>query len=136
MKILFGCLAAFLALVTALPILANDEQTNQTEASPQYLYKVISSANWQKSQVGNEVVLSVDDIDFIHLSKEDQLDKITKKYWSNIPEYVILKIDTSKLPGKLVYEANLGGSNKYYHLYKGSIPKSAIVDAKTVTSKK
>jgi uncharacterized protein (DUF952 family) len=72
------------------------------------------------------------DQDFIHLAREDQLDRITKKYWDKDPEYVLLKIDTKKLPGKLVFEANPGGENKYYHLYDGSIPLKAVVESKII----
>jgi uncharacterized protein (DUF952 family) len=98
------------------------------EARPSYLYKLLSMDDWAKS---SEIVhLSSMDTDFIHLSTEDQLDKIVEKYWSDIPEYIVLKIEAAKLPGKLVLEANPGGTNKYYHLYNGSIPLSAVVGSK------
>lgn len=77
-------------------------------------------------------MLPADDDAFIHLAKEDQLDKIIAKYWADAPQLVILKIDTSKLQGNLVYEANPGGTTKYYHLYRGFIPFSAIAESKTI----
>ncbi len=98
--------------------------------TPKYLYKVLSVENWKASD--KTVKLSSEDDAFIHLSTEDQLDRIVGKYWAQVPEYVILKIDTSKLPGKLLFEANPGGENKYYHLYNGSIPLNSIVESKTV----
>ncbi len=102
------------------------------EETPQYLYKILSPANWNASQKRSSLVLSPDDDLFIHFSKEDQLERITTKYWANT-SYVLLKIETSKLPGTLVFEANAGGSSaKYYHLYDGSIPLSAVVEQKTV----
>jgi uncharacterized protein (DUF952 family) len=58
------------------------------------------------------------------------LDKIIEKYWAGVSEYVVLKIETAKLSGKLVLEANPAGTNKYYHLYNGSIPSNAIVESK------
>jgi len=102
------------------------------ESVPRYLYKVLSVENWKASQATPALQLSEEDRDFIHLAKEDQLERIISKYWANVPEYVILKLDPSKLPGRLVYEANPGGSNKYYHLYEGSIPRQAVIDAKVV----
>jgi uncharacterized protein (DUF952 family) len=78
------------------------------------------------------VKLNEADQDFIHLAREDQLDRIVGKYWDKNPEYVVLKIDTKKLPGKVVFEANPGGENKYYHLYDGSIPLKAVVESKII----
>jgi uncharacterized protein (DUF952 family) len=95
---------------------------------PTYLYKVLSMDDWAKSS--ETVHLSSMDADFIHLSTEDQLDKIIEKYWAGVSGYVVLKIETAKLSGKLVLEANPGGTNKYYHLYNGSIPLNAIVESK------
>jgi len=106
------------------------EQKSEKEMTPKYLYKVLSKEDWKKSQGTESVKLSEADYHFIHLSKEDQLDRIIEKYWANIPEFVVLKIDTAKLPGKLIFEANPGGENKYYHLYSGSIPLSAVVESK------
>lgn len=102
------------------------------EVTPQYLYKVLSVEEWKESQNDKSVKLGAIDKDFIHLSTEDQLSRIVEKYWGNVKEYVVVKIDTKKLPGKLVYEANPGGTNKYYHLYNATIPLSAVVDAKTI----
>ncbi len=99
-----------------------------TEKRPIYLYKVLSMVDWAKSC--KTIHLSSMDVDFIHLSTEEQLDKIIKKYWSGASEYIVLKIETAKLSGNLVLEVNPGGTNKYYHLYNGSIPLNAIVELK------
>lgn len=98
--------------------------------TPKYLYKILSKHNWQSTQEKKIVALSADDDAFIHFSKEDQLERILGKYWSEEAEAVILKIDSSRLQGRLVYETNPGGSAKYYHLYEGVIPFQAIVESK------
>lgn len=103
------------------------------EQTPHYLYKVVSLTNWEASQNRKELVLSAKDDLFIHFSKEDQVEGVVTKHW-NKASYVLLKIETSKLPGKLVLEANPGGTAKYYHLYEGSIPLEAIADYKIITS--
>jgi len=100
------------------------------DAVPQYLYKILSTENWQASQEKNNLVLSSDDDAFIHFSTADQLERIASKYWAHVPEFVVLTIDTTQLPGAMVFEANPGGENKYYHLYNGSIPLIAVVDVK------
>ena len=98
------------------------------EKRPTYLYKVLSVEDWGKSC--KKVSLSSMDTDFIHLSTKDQLDRIIEKYWADASQYVLLKLDVEKLKGKLVLEANPGGTNKYYHLYNGSVPLSSIVEMK------
>ena len=71
---------------------------------------------------------------FIHLASEEQLPHVTEKFWKG-QDYVVLKIDTKQLVGRLVHETNPGGSNKYYHLYDGYIPIKAVVGA-TPSSKR
>lgn len=106
---------------------------NEEENTPPFLYKVLSMDNWKASQSQNHILLSKDDWEFIHLAREDQLDRIIKKYWVKLP-FVILKLDVAQLSGTLVYETNLGGINKYYHLYAGSIPLKAVVEIKIIRS--
>lgn len=110
-----------------------DGNKNQT---PPYLYKILSLESWITSQSQDCVELTKEDETFIHLATEEQLERIISKYWSHVPEYVLLKVDVDDLPGKLVYEANPGGTSKYYHLYEGEIPLRAISDAKLIKPKK
>ena len=121
-----------MCLFGTLSLQASDQPNYESKMTPQYLYKVLSVENWKKSQGMESVKLTDADQDFIHLAREDQLDRIVGKYWDKVPEYVVLKIDTKKLPGKLVFEANPGGENKYYHLYDDSIPLKAVVELKRI----
>jgi len=91
----------------------------------EHLYKVVSVEQWEASK--DSVVLGQVDSEFIHLSKGDQLERITTKFWRGVERYVVLTIDPDKLPGKLVLEANREGGDKYYHLYNGAIPKEAVL---------
>lgn len=120
-------LLVFFILVNQM-VLGEQMEQNQP---PKYLYKVLSAEDWKASQNRKKIQLSKMDAEFIHLSTEEQLDRILDKYWSTVPEYVVLKLETAKLPGKLVLEANPGGAQKYYHLYNGSIPLSAVVESKS-----
>lgn len=97
----------------------------EQSVKPEYLYKVLSPENWEKSQSGEFLVLSDDDKAFIHLSTFEQLERIIDKYWKG-SDYVVLKINTDQLQGNLVLEANPGGTNQYYHLYDGKIPLHSI----------
>lgn len=124
---MFKAIFLFAAFCFLPPVLHAEEQR-----TPHYLYKVISKENWAASQHAHYVQLSDDDSAFIHFSTEEQLPRITSKYWKDVPEYVVLKVDTARLPGNMVFEANPGGTSKYYHLYNGSIPMKAVVEAKIV----
>ena len=125
-------MSAFLSVVALPPTnLPPSEEIVQAQ-TPDFLYKILSLENWNASQQKEALVLSKDDEAFIHFSQEDQLDRIASKYWTNVPEYVVLKVNTSKVTGKLVYENNPGSTNKYYHLYEGSIPTDAVVDSQLV----
>lgn len=93
---------------------------------PRYLYKVLALDAWEESQKGEFLILSTDDEAFVHLSTSEQLDRIIGKYWADNPDYVILEIETQKLEGDLILEANPGGTNKYYHLYNAQIPIESV----------
>lgn len=126
---LYILVSLFLILEPTQPeahLVAMEESMNSE--SPSYLYKIVSLENWDKSQFQNFVVLPKEDREFIHLSTEQQLERIVQKYWSNGSPYVILKVDSHQLPGQLIYEANPGGANKYYHLYQGAIPLKAVLE--------
>lgn len=131
---LIACLATL--CLGALPGTGKEPISNELHkeesSTPHYLYKVLSMEDWRKSQGLPSVSLPAADDDFIHFSREDQLDRLLTKYWADEAEFIILKIDTTKLPGKMVFEANPGGSSKYYHLYNGCIPSDAIAESKIV----
>jgi uncharacterized protein (DUF952 family) len=106
--------------------------TTEKSEAPTILYKVISEKQWADSQQNNVVTLSEMDDAFIHLANEDQLEKIIDKFWGHIPKFVVLKLQTNKLEGEMVYEANPGGTTKYYHLYQGVIPVSSVIEVKVI----
>ena len=102
-------------------------EMNNEDTTPQYLYKIVSPKEYRKSLLQNEVVSSLIDKEFFHLSTENQISHVVQKFWKD-QDYVILKLDSKKLIGRLVYEINPGGTTQYYHLYEGKIPLDAIVD--------
>lgn len=119
--------------------ISNDAVTKLEEAqedlSHPFLYKIISAKDWEDSQQENKLKLSPMDDKFIHLSTEYQIDGILEKYWKNESRFVILKIQTNKLKGQLVFETNPGGTTRYFHLYDGYIPFDSIVDGKLYVRK-
>ncbi|MDP3889067.1 MAG: DUF952 domain-containing protein [bacterium] len=99
---------------------------------PAYLYKVLSVECWEQSKNYDKIILPEMDREFIHFSTKQQLNNIIEKFWKGVPTFMLLTVETKKLPGRLMYESNPGGTNKYYHLYDGSIPHEAIVETKII----
>lgn len=109
--------------------LSNDFQSIEQEKNiPMYLYKILSIEDWESSKTQDRITLSSMDEDFIHLATDEQLDKIIAKFWAQTSEVVVLKLNVADIPGEIKFEQNPGGANKYYHLYHGFIPQSAVVD--------
>lgn len=130
--ILFILFASFSLYGVSQPMSEAPTELKMEQHTPQYLYKILSLENWELSQNQKSIHLSSDDMEFIHFSTHDQLDRIIHKYWKHEKKFVILKIESSKLLGKLVFESNPGGSNKYFHLYHGSIPVTSVVNVQIV----
>lgn len=101
--------------------------TPEQDGTPEYLYKLLSPAAWQQSQGSDRLVLGPDDTVFIHLAEAEQVDRIAKKFFSEHAQVVVIQLKTDDLPGRLVKEANPGGTTKYYHLYDGYLPFEAVV---------
>lgn len=103
---------------------------NSNEVPP-FLYKILTKREWEESQSGRYVKLPASDAAFIHLAEEGQISKIVQKFYGSEPEVVILKLDVKQLEGRLIKEANPGGSTLYYHLYNGAIPMTAIIETQS-----
>ena len=63
---------------------------------------------------------------FIHCSFPAQLESVLKRYYSNAPKVLILKIDTDKLLPKLVEEPSTN-NEIYPHIY-GRLNHNAVVN--------
>lgn len=94
---------------------------------PEYLYKVVSLENWEASRDAPFVKLDSIDSSFISLATEEQVEGVIEEYWTGTNGYAVLKLDTEKLDGKLILEANPGEEKKVYRLYDGGIPMIAVV---------
>ena len=113
-------------------LISKEKTMEETKLFPQYLYKILSLRNWQATQSRKTAQLSAEDDAFIHFSAQDQLEKIIEKYWADEPQIVILKIDSNKLEGELVFETIPDETSKSYHLYNGFLPFNSIVESRIV----
>lgn len=93
-----------------------------------YVYKILACSDWQESKKLGYIKPLALDTNFMHLCTHEQIDQIIDKFWQHETSLVIVKIDPSKILGNLIYEANPGGTTKYFHLYAGKIPLNSIID--------
>lgn len=94
-----------------------------------YVYKSLTIPQWetfQKDKVFKGSPLDIQD-GFIHMSTEEQLPRILKKFMSGEAEVVIARIDTQKLKNTLIFEANHPDGDRYPHLY-GPLFLEAVKD--------
>lgn len=125
---LLTLIAVQLAHSGETPIEKSIESASVLSAS-KFLYKIVSLEDWEASLGQEEIRLSPFDSDFIHLATKEQIAHVAGKFFKG-KEHVILTIETKDLIGRLIYEANPGGSTKYYHLYEGSVPLEAVIACK------
>lgn len=93
------------------------------------LYKIFTVEEYDALKAVDLFFGNIMDLDsrFVHLSFEEQLDGILKKFFSEYDTVFVAEIDHEQLdPSKLRVENNPGGKTKYPHYY-GYIPQSAFV---------
>lgn len=93
---------------------------------PGHVYKILTPAAWQQCQGQERLSLGADDQLFIHLAEPEQVPRIAAKFFKGEPRVIVVELDPGLLPGRLVHEANPGGSTLYYHLYEGYLPMRAV----------
>lgn len=90
------------------------------------IYHIVPAADWakQESQSTYEAP-SLQAEGFIHLSQKEQVAGTLSRYYRNVPDLLLLHVDTDKLTNDLKYE--LATNNESFpHLY-GSLNKDAVV---------
>jgi len=97
------------------------------------LYKIITEDAWARSQSSDRILLSDFDSTFVHFAEEEDVERIGKDFFPHDSSLVVLTVDPSLLPGRLVKEKNPGGKKEYYHLYDGYVPRSSVVSHRTLS---
>jgi uncharacterized protein (DUF952 family) len=93
-----------------------------------FIYHVALPEVWER--VGKDGFYAPDGLakeGFIHCSFDDQVEGVLQRYYQNVENVVILKIDVNKLSAKLVSERSTN-DELYPHVY-GAINRDAVVEA-------
>lgn len=95
------------------------------------IYHIVPAADWQK-QAGASTyeAPSLQTEGFIHLSTKEQVAGTLNRYYQDVPDLLLLHVDTGKLTSELKFE--LATNNEAFpHLY-GPLNKEAVVHIETL----
>ena len=90
------------------------------------IYHIVPAVDWVRYE--NEPVYEAASLQtegFIHLSTKEQVDKTLNRYYQNVPDLLLLHVDTDKLTHELKYEPSTN-DELFPHVY-GPLNKEAIV---------
>ena len=83
----------------------------------EFIYHIISEDEWEdvsKQECYSPVSLSSEG--FIHFSFSEQVDGVIKRYYKEVEDLLLLKVDISKIQSNLKFET-VGDFGSYPHLY-------------------
>jgi uncharacterized protein (DUF952 family) len=92
-----------------------------------FIYHITSAREWSDAQAAGLYTPANFNADgFIHCSFKDQVAIVANKYYKEVDDLVLLKIDTTLVPANIVEENLEGGSEDFPHIY-GKLPADAVV---------
>lgn len=98
----------------------------------EFIYHLITNSEWEKiSQNEYYSPESLDTEGFIHFSQKNQIPDVIERYYKNIQDLMILKIDINKLESKLLYEQVID-HGIFPHLY-GRLNLNAVIGVYSIT---
>ncbi len=97
------------------------------------LFHISTVDAWQRARRAGNVTdstrdLTLDDEGFIHCSYGAQVAATATRFYGDLPEVVLLRIDPTRLEAPVVEEDLAGTGERFPHVY-GPIPLAAILDA-------
>ena len=82
------------------------------------IYHITTQSQWQAaSQTGHYAADSLQSEGFIHCSKQNQVQRSARNYFSGVPDLLLLCIEEAKLSADLRWENTSGGTELFPHLY-------------------
>lgn len=97
------------------------------------IYHIVPTADWKRQETQSVYEAgSLQTEGFIHLSQREQVAGTLQRYYANVPDLLLLHVDTDKLTAKLMYEVATNGE-RFPHLY-GPLNKEAIVAVEPINS--
>ena len=102
------------------------------------IYHIALPEDWQEAQISGIYTVStrgrtLADEGFIHASDTaEQVEAVRQFVYDDLDELLLLTIDESALPAKVVREVPPGGDQLFPHIY-GPLPVSAVVQVRPLS---
>jgi uncharacterized protein (DUF952 family) len=98
------------------------------------LYHIALPDDWAAAQKRGEYTTStrgrsLAEEGFIHCSFAEQVDATAARFYGDVTDAVVLRIDPGRLPSRVEVEDLAGAGERFPHVY-GPIPVSAVVEVR------
>jgi uncharacterized protein (DUF952 family) len=98
------------------------------------LYHIALADDWAAARASGEYTVStrgrtLAEEGFIHCSFAEQVEATADRFYRDVTDAVVLRIDPGRLPSRVVVEDLIGSGERFPHVY-GPIPVSAVVDVR------
>jgi uncharacterized protein (DUF952 family) len=98
------------------------------------LFHIALGEDWAAAEVAGEYSVStrgrtLAEEGFIHCSFAEQLDATAARFYADVDDAVVLRIDPERLPTPVVVEDLYGTGEEFPHVY-GPIPVAAVVEVR------
>jgi uncharacterized protein (DUF952 family) len=98
------------------------------------LFHIALAEDWAAAQATGEYLMStrgrtLAEEGFIHCSFADQVDATAVRFYADVDDAVVLRIDPRRLTSHVEVEDLFGTGERFPHVY-GPIPVSAVVDVR------
>lgn len=91
------------------------------------IYHIATGSQWQLAlQQGFYVAESLETQGFIHASNEAQVKGVSKRYYQNVPDLLVIHILETKLTAELKYEQATSVNEVFPHIY-GRLNLNAVI---------
>lgn len=93
-----------------------------------FIYHILTKTEWQTLKDQESYAPASLKVEgFIHFSTPEQAPLVAKKFYDNVGDLVLLKINVQKLPKEIIYEGSDSIGQDFPHLYC-EMPISAVDD--------
>jgi anti-anti-sigma factor len=120
--------------VLVVPSVASLGSATLDESGDNEVFHIALADDWAAAQASGEYTTStrgrtLADEGFIHCSFADQVETTADRFYRDVTDAVVLRIDWRRLTSRVLVEDLLGTGERFPHIY-GPIPVTAVVDVR------
>ena len=108
--------------------------TTVLDVDPRPLYHVALASDWEGAQAAGRYAVStrgrsLEDEGFVHCSFPEQVEATANRFYDDVDDVVLLRIDLDRLSCPVVVEDLVGSGEAFPHVY-GAIDLDAVIEAR------